>query len=501
MILIVPGTDEQMSQGHLRKMVIHTLPFGIGALASILERDRIPVAVINDGISQVTPALLRDLASRQPGRPVFGLTSLTLQAQRAKEIHALIRSTLPDAAVIVGGIHASALPEEFLDAGFEHVFLGEADTVITELATRLAANRDIRDMPGVVWKDASGAVMRNPPAPLADLAGLPPFPYHLFQDDLAHYDLGAVQSSRGCPYSCIFCSQRSITGLRYRVRPVDQVLDELGMVIDRFGIDFVTFFDDNFVVNRQRVEELCRGLIGRGYSGRVRFMCQMRGDAAAPEVLDLLKEAGFTALSFGIETGSERIAALIRKGETVAQNAAAVRLAHGRGFTTLGTFIIGFPTESDEDRRQTLELALSLPLDVMRVNIAIPYPGTPFYEMVRERITVSPGWANFNVVSPLVTGPFRKQPLPYIPDGTDEDRLRGQMLWTNLRFWLRPAGLASFFFRKSTFVTRLPSRWYLQPAFLWSVANVGLTTLFNLLWVAWTALRRSLSGARPRSSA
>ena len=498
MIFIVPGTDEQISQGHLRKMVIHTLPFGIGALASILERDAIPVAVVNDGISPVDPKLLQDLASREPGRPVFGLTSLTLQAQRAKELLALIRRAIPGAAVIVGGIHATALPDEFLDAGFDHVFLGEADMVITELATRLASGRALDDLPGIAWKDGSGTVRRNPPAPLMDLKDLPPFPYHLFQDDLSHYDLGAVLSSRGCPYSCIFCSQRSITGLRYRVRPVDQVLNELGTVIDRFGIDFVTFFDDNFVVNRKRVEELCTGLIGRGYAGRARFMCQMRGDAATGEVLDLLKEAGFTALSFGIETGSERIAELIRKGETVEQNGRAVHLAHDRGFTTLGTFIIGFPTETDGDRQQTLDLALSLPLDVMRVNIAIPYPGTPFFEMVRGSITISPGWANFNVVSPLVTGPFRKQPLPYVPDGADEDRLRAQMLWTNLRFWLRPAGLASFFFRKSTFVTRLPARWYLQPAFLWSMANVGLTTLLNLLWVAWSGLRSSLSGTRLR---
>ena len=497
MIFIIPGTDEEVSQGHLRKMVIHTLPFGIGALASILERDRIPVAVVNDGITPVTPVLLKELASREPGRPVFGLTSLTMQAGRAKELLALIREAVPGAAVIVGGIHATALPEEFLDAGFEHVFLGEADMVITELAARLDRGRDIRDLPGIAWRDRSGALMRNPPAPLMDLGDLPPFPYHLFQNDLEHYDLGAVLSSRGCPYNCIFCSQRSITGLRYRVRPVDHVLDELGTVIERFGIDFVTFFDDNFVVNRSRVEELCSGLTRRGYAARVSFMCQMRGDAATTEVLDILKQAGFTALSFGLETGVERIAKLIRKGETVEQNAAAVRLARNRGFTTLGTFIIGFPTETDEERRQTLRFALSLPLDVLRVNIGIPYPGTPFYEMVKGSLTISPRWANFNVVSPLVTGPFRKQPLPYVPDGADEDRLRSQMLWTNLRFWLRPKGLFSFFFKKSTFVTRLPPRWYLQPALLWSMANVGLTTALNLLWVAWIGIRRALLGARP----
>lgn len=494
MIFIVPDTDRETAQGHLRKMVIHTLPFGIGALASILERDGVPVAVVNDGIAPLTPDRVRGLAAREKGRPVFGLTSLTLQAHRAKELRAMILEAVPGAAVIVGGIHATALPEEFLDAGFELVFAGEADNVITELARRLADGRDVGDLPGIVRRDPAGSLRRNPPAPLADLADLPPFPYHLFQEDLHHYDLSALLSSRGCPYGCIFCSQRSLTGTRYRVRPLEHVLHDLELVTTRFGLDFVTFFDDNFVVNRQRVEELCRALIERGYAGRVRFMCQMRGDAATEEVLALLKRTGFVALSFGIETGSERIAEVIRKGETVARNSGAVRLAHAMGFATLGTFIIGFPTETDEDRRATLDLAMALPLDVMRVNIAIPYPGTPFFDMVRDRITISPRWANFNVVSPLVTGPLRMQPLPYVPEGTTEERLRSLMLWNNLKFWLRPKGLARFLFSKSTFVTRMPDRWYLQPAFLWSMANVAATTALNLLWVGWVGLKRTLRG-------
>lgn len=492
MIFIIPGTDEQTAQGNLKEMVIHTLPFGVGALAGTLERDGIKVSIVNDGISPLTPSMIRQLVGTETGRPIFGLTSLTLQAARAKELRSMILSEIQDAAVIVGGIHATALPEEFLDAGFECVFTGEADAVITDLVQRMSEGRDAGAVPGLVWKDGSGTVHRNPRASLIDLKDMPPFPYHLFEKEIMHYDLGAVLSSRGCPYQCIFCSQRSITGLRYRARPVENVLDELRIVVERFGTDFVTFFDDNFVVDKQRMRELCEGIIKLGYHERVRFMCQMRGDAASTETLDILKSAGFIAVSFGIETGSERIAITIRKGETVAQNAAAVRLAHDMGFQTLGTFIIGFPTETDEDRKQTISLAMSLPLDVLRINIAIPYPGTPFYEMVKEKITISEGWKNFNVVSPLVTGPLHKLPLPYLPEGVTEDLLRSMMLWTNLRFWLKPKGLISFFFRKSTFVTRHPRRWYFNTAYLMGIVNMGLTTLFNLIWVAYVFARKQL---------
>lgn len=499
MIFIIPDTDEKTAQGDLKKMIIHTLPFGIGALAGILERDGVPVKVVNDGITRVTPSLLREWAGNEPGRPVFGLTSLTLQAHRAKELRAMIREAVPDSAVIVGGIHATAMPEEFLAAGFEYIFYGEADVVITDLAQRLSQSRDTEELRGLIWKDSAGIVHKNPPAPLIDLKDVPSFPYHLFEQELGHYDIGAVISSRGCPYQCIFCSQRSITGLKYRARPVSQVLDELSMVVDRFGIDFVTFFDDNFVVDQRRMKELCDGLISRGYPGRVRFMCQMRGDAATPETLGILIKAGFAAVSFGIETGSERVAVAIRKGEKVSQNVAAVKLAHKMGLQTLGTFIIGFPTETDEERRETVSLAMSLPLDVLRINIAVPYPGTPFYEMVKDRLTISEGWRNFNVVSPLVTGPFRKLPLPYVPEGTTENELRRLMLWNNLRFWLRPKGLMAFFFRKSTFVTRKPMHWYRDPEYLKGIFNMGVVTLANLLWVIAAYLGSRMPGKKNSS--
>lgn len=493
MIFIVPAAATSTSLGHLKQMVIHTLPFGVAALASILERDGIPVTIINDSITTVTADMLRLAASKEPGRPVFGITSLTLQTARAIELHALIMTTLPEAAVIVGGIHATALPDEFLDAGIPYVFAGEADLVISDIARSLSAGRTIDHIPGVTYKDCAGAIQRNPQPGMIDLGELPPFPYHLFSDDLLHYDLGAVMSSRGCPFQCIFCSQRAITGLSHRTRPVEQVVAEINILVQQYGVNYVTFFDDNFLVDLAWAEDLCSSIVAKGLNRKVRFMCQMRGDAVSGETLDLLAAAGFDALSFGIETGSERVAEFIKKGESVTVNVRAVHLAKQHGFKVLGTFIIGFPTETAQERQQTLKLAARLPLDVMRINIATPYPGTPLYDMTRDRLIIRPGWSNFNVVSPLVTGPFHKQPLPYIPEGTSDDELRLQMVWANLKFWLRPQGISGFFFKKSTFVTRMPERWFLQPEMIDALVRTGASVIANLAWVALTALRIRIS--------
>lgn len=492
MIFIVPSSDEGKTLGHMKGIVIHTLPFGVAALASILERDGLTATIINDSITPVTPEMILKLAISEKRRPVFGITSLTLQAYRAKEICHLIKKTIPDAAVIIGGIHATAMPEEFLNEGFEYVFSGEADLVISELAACLEAKKDISHIPGLIWKDSKGEIHKNAPARLIDLKELPPFPYHLFESQLKHYDLGAIMSSRGCPYKCIFCSQRTITGFTYRTRPVEHVMKEVETLTGKYNIDYITFFDDNFVVNKKWTFELCENLISKGYNKKTGFMCQLRGDAVSKEALEMLKSAGFDTLSFGIETGSERMADFIRKGETVECIKNAVCLAKEYGFETAGTFIIGFPSETAEDREKTVRLALSLPLDIMRINIAIPYPGTPLYEMVKDSISISDEWKNFNVVSPLVTGPFKKQPFPYIPDGATEDELRFLMLWNNLRFWLRPKGFRSFFLKKSTFVARLPSGWYVKPHIIFGLINIGITVIYNLSWVALAAVKFKL---------
>ena len=495
----MPATEEGAASGDLKRLIIHTLPFGLASLASVLEKGGVPVRMVNDGIEPLTPQRINELAAGEPGIPVFGLSSLTLQAQRCKELHRMIKQTLPRVKVVVGGIHASACPEEFLEAGLDYAFCGEGESVIVELAQRLSLGQDVRDLPGVVWRDEQGRVHRNPRPDLMALGDLPPFPYHLFGDDLKQYDLGAVLASRGCPFNCIFCSQRIITGQTYRTRPAEDVLDEVQRIVEDFGLDYVVFHDDNFGVNKKWITTLCQGLIDRGLTGKARFMCQMRADSTSDELLDLLKRAGFDSLSFGIETGSERMAKVIQKGETVARNAEAVYMAKRHGFACLATFIIGFPTEQAEDRLQTLALAHRLPLDVKRINIAIPYPGTPLYEMVKDRIYIEPGWANFNVVTPLITGPFGWKRLPYVPEGTDESELRFLMIYNNLRFWLSPKGLFSFFFKETTFDTRLPERWYMNPGFYADLARQGFKIVAGLAWCALVGLPHHLALNRARA--
>ena len=186
---------------------------------------------------------------------------------------------------------------------------------------------------------------------------------------------------------------------------------------------------------------------------------------------------------FGIETGSERVAKMIKKGETVETNRKAVHLAKKYGLNVSATFIIGFPQETAADRDETFRMAMKLPLDALRVNIAIPYPGTPLYEMVKDQLVIEEGWTNFNVVSSLITGPFAALKLPYIAEGTKEDELRYLSMWANMKFWLRPSQFFKFFKLSSTGVTRFPKRWYFDIGFWKELVKISIVVASILGWI------------------
>lgn len=494
MIFVVPSPDEKYAKGVFQPLVHQAFPFGTAALASVVERDGVSVKIINDGINRLNRETIQKLAKAEKGRPVFGLTSLTLQAQRAKEIRRMIKEVIPDAAIIVGGIHATCMPQEFLDDGFGYIFVGEGELFITDLVCRLSEDKDVSDIPGLIWKNSRGDVKTNYPLrEFVKLGELPLFPFHLFHEDIHHYDLGVVMSSRGCPYKCIFCSQRAMTGLTYRMRPIDMVLDEIDIVVNKYNAKHIYFIEDNFVVNKQRTIELCDRLIEKGLNKKATFLCQLRGDAASSEVLAKLAQAGCETVFLGIETGSERMAKIIQKGETVEANCQAVYLAKKYGLKVSATFIIGFPQETAKEREETIRLALKLPLDALRVNVAIPYPGTPMYEMAKERLHITEGWSNFNVVSSLVTGPFSALPLPYIPEGATEEELRFLSMWANLKFWLRPSGIKKFFTISSTGVTRLPSLWYSNPKFLIRLIKMAGSIILLVGWITVLGVKYNLN--------
>jgi len=491
MILINPTSYREKTLGVFAEFVPRNVPIAVATLAAALLEKGHRARIIDEDVTVIDAALLEQSARGLEEPYIFGISCLTLGMKRAFELSRVIKTVFPKAYVVFGGIHPTALPEESLSLGtVDIVARGEADETVCRLYESLKKGTDFRILPGISY-EKDGGYVHNESAPLVrDINALPPFPYHLFDEHAASYLMNFVLVSRGCPYGCIFCSQRTITGRTYRRYSDERIISDLHLVIEKYKQKNILFFDDNFVVTKEATKAFLNKLVAQGLPGKANFSCQLRGDVVDDELVVLFKEAGFKSLNFGIESGSERIMKIIDKGETVQDNVRAIKIAARHGIGTQGTIIFGFPGETGGDRRKAVELVKEIPLDRVRFNNVVPYPGTPLYGMVKasDRLKVHDHWQNFNVVSVLVHGLSERMPLPFVPEGTTDMRLKYQILSANLAFMLKPSKIIPFLFAKRDNVGwfHLPHLWYLNLKYIkYMLALIGKTTFHFIQMVCY----------------
>lgn len=443
-LLVNPSFDLQAHFGRLAKAGPSLLPVGTTYLAAVLERAGIPVAIW-DG--QVEPAgldsLQQELRRLQPG--VVGVTVYSPMVAQAAAVAELVKRVCPRTPVVVGGIHPTVLPEAMLEMGAVDVVVrGEAEPVIVELCRRLLASQDPRGLPGVSvrWGDT---VSHGPDIPLVDhLDSLPPPARHLLKHEryrpapeITMTDPRAIQSlitSRGCPYQCIFCSARLLSGRRYRFHSPQRIMEELETLVSTYNAREVVFLDDNFTVNRERVVAVCELLRSSGLSRRLIWACNARVDEVEPDTLALMRASGCRLISFGVETGVPRLLDLVKKGIKVEQSVRAVRWARQAGIRVRTTFILGLPTETPEETRATVEFAKHLGADFAKFSLATPYPGTELCRLAEQMgLLTSHDWSRASSMAGFST----YEPL-FVPEGRTGEEMKRWQRRAMREFYFRP---------------------------------------------------------------
>ena len=277
MILISPSGNRPKKLGAFAKYVPLSVPYGVGALAGYLNSTDKNNVVIDEEIQNATPELLKEKAVHCEPPYIFGISCLTAGIARGYEIAKSIRK-LPQfssAVIIFGGIHPTVLPEEVLKTGqVDIVVRNEGEKTLEVLYEKIKDGSDYSDVKGISFI-SNGDIVHNGPAEPIDLDSLPSFPYELFHQYSSRYALGFITSSRGCPYDCIFCSQRSISGKYYRFRSPEIVIEEIEYLFKTRGQNFITFQDDNFLPNKKRAIKLCEMIIKR-FGNKINFDCQAR---------------------------------------------------------------------------------------------------------------------------------------------------------------------------------------------------------------------------------
>ncbi|MCK5655141.1 MAG: radical SAM protein [Candidatus Aureabacteria bacterium] len=427
------------------------LPIGIGSLLAVTENKKIKARFIDEHVESNTLGLIEKYIKETEPPYIFGFSVLTAAFKTAVLTSRRVKELYPDSVICFGGIHPTAVPEEVLSYGhIDVVIRGEGEKTLPELYGLVKGRKDFFHLDGLSYKQ-NGRVIHNRDAPIIEnLNELPPFPFHLFNP--ARYDFGSMVTSRGCPFDCIFCSNRLITGKRYRFRSVESVVNELDILHNKYHQDHILFLDDNFLVNKERIYILLEELKKRGFDKKMTFSFQARADSFDYKLFEALYDTGFKNLSLGLETASERMMKVLKKSETVKQCVEAAKGARQIGFHISAVFMYGIPGETHEERLSCAKMSKALKLDMVRFNNATPYPGTELYEIAKRenRLNVRGLYENFNSVSAFIENPFKKIPFSYVPIGSSEEELRMDILFSYFAFYFDINRIKKIFTRPDT---------------------------------------------------
>lgn len=317
---------------------------------------------------------------------------------------------------VLCGAHSTALPTDMLKNDFiDFVLLGEYDYTLIKLCLFLTEhNRNFDKIDGLAYKK-NGMIKINPKRRfIANLDEIPfpeidELPMHKYNEPISKYYPNArIVTSRGCPYKCIFCVEPFMYGRQYRKRSANSVVEEIEMLVRKYGVKEISFDDAIFTI--PRAKEIAQGIISNGL--KIAWSCWMDWNIKLDE-LKLLKKSGCTAIKFGIESATPRILKLIDKPLHIHNIKRLIKDCKQLNIITHGSFILGLPGETKKSLQDTIDLAFSLGLNSCQFSIATPIPGTPFYEMVlRNNWLATCDWSQFE---------GENSPVIEYPDCTRED--------------------------------------------------------------------------------
>lgn len=389
----------------------------------------------------------------------------------AAEIHRLA----PEIKLLVGGQQATFLvPEMLLEGGFQAVIRGEGELTLTEILQR---GGDWRGVAGVSWRD-NGVLHNEPDRPQIENLDVVLPPRRDLLADRSRYRMGqyrveGVETSRGCPHHCSFCSIRNFHRGIWRPKSVPRVMEQIDFILEHYPEKKVIYFaDDSFATNINHVRDVCKAIIER--KSDTFFWCQARADVLSkhPDVVELMGQAHFTAVLVGIETQNERLLKLARKGTSATQIDQTIELLHKHDIGVWGTFTLGLPGETPEETAATAKFIPTTNVDVAQITVATPIPGSELYDQAKAAgdILVT-DWDHYDFTSPTLRGQLPKKEMDAI---IQVAYLKTYLSW---RF------LMSLFFHKSNLNRLRRTIFGVFGAWVWVAIKARVGALFGRQYV------------------
>lgn len=368
-------------------------PLNLALLAAIAEQDGHDVTMV-DGEAEALSVEQMVRRVKRINPDAIGLTSFTPFFHLNVRLAEALKEAGVQAPIIVGGPHVRIMGEKAFLTPFDYAFVGEAEKSWPAFLKHLENGTDVRDVKGIWYRKDGVAQTTGEPEPMEDPDGkgfpLDQFPLparHLLP--MGRYKLGtlkgrlgmtSIQTTRGCPWKCIFCASEVLLTTRVIRRSPTSVVSEMKSVVSDFGIRHFYIVDDVMTLNPEHIVEIADRIIAEGL--KITFEGSTRANLVEDKVIGRLAEAGLIRLSFGLETVDAEMRKTMKKKVPLKYYEEANRICNKYKVEALNSVMIGLPGETRETVQKTLDWLRSA-RDVMQANfaIAVPYPGTEFHDM------------------------------------------------------------------------------------------------------------------------
>lgn len=383
-------------------------PLGIAYMAGVLQENNIDVEILDASAEDMDfKDVEKELLKRKPD--LVALTALTPTIGKALETAQVVKETLPDSIVVMGGYHPTFnFIETLEDENVDIVIRGEGEYIMLNLVQALENQSSLHDVKGIVFEDKnSKEIVVNPEAPLIQDLDELPFPalnllpmkkYRLLDMDT---HMTTMITTRGCPMQCSFCSSAAMHGKKIRERSVENIVDEIEYLKTNYDIDTIAFMDDTFTLKKRKVMAICDEILKRNIE--IMWGCTSRVDTLDEKLLKKMKEAGCITIFIGVESADQQQLDNMCKNTTIAKIENAFKIAHKLKIRTIASVALGMPGDTKEIMNKTVKFVHKLKPNYAIYSLATPYPGTRFYKEAFEKNLIKiKDWSKYTLITPIL---------------------------------------------------------------------------------------------------
>lgn len=415
-------------------------PLGLAYIGATLEKCGHSVAILDAPARSMS---IEEICSEIAGKfDLIGVTMLTPMYSRSLEVIKAVKNEFPNIPVVVGGPHPTILPEETMTEiqEIDYIVIGEGEYTLRNLVDAIEKGIPLRSVPGIAYRE-NGQICKTPQAAMIenlDDIAIPArhlLPFNAYRMTRTRTRSGhsfTVIVARGCPFNCAFCCQ--LFGRKVRQHSAERIMEEVRLLVDEYGATEINLEADTLTFNKDFVHDLCTGFIDSGLSKRIAWTCESRVDTVTYDMLKHMKEAGCWQISYGVETGTQRLLDLIKKGITLEQIENAFEQTKRVGIKIRAFFMLGLPTETREDSSRTIAFAQKLDAEWSQFTLFTPYPGSELYEMILR----DGGLRSFRWTDYRTHGGWTEGEISYVPEGRNPREMKELQKKAYRSVYLRP---------------------------------------------------------------